>query len=250
MGKIVTKRLLILMATWVLASNSQAQNLWGAEALVGQAEGQFDGDFVQTGDVNSLATDSWTALSVFDTGGDRTPGEAYWTRNLQGYSQGAYWGGTTPINSPSQANGVALFDSDFLDNNGVQNAFGTGSSPSGHKGELISPRIDLTGNTDARIGVKFYAYYRDFLIPELSFSVSTDDGTTWTTVVDLLAELPAMTEDFILQDLPTDTLAGISNLTAVRIKFTFDGDYYFAIVDDVTIYISDLIYTNGFETIN
>lgn len=238
----------VVLVLSVFGGHVQAQNLWGAEAVTGQGEGQFDAEFIQTGDPNSLDIEGWTALSVYDSGGGVMPGNAYWTRNLAGYSQGAYWSGTTPVNSPSQANGVALFDSDFLDNGGVAGNFGLGTSPSVHKGELISPVFDLTGNTDKRILLKFYSFYRDFQIDSLSIAFSTDNGFSWGPEVDYRPYQSSLIEGFVYVPFPDDTLTGVADLTQVRFKFVFDGDYYFALVDDVTVFINDTIFENGFES--
>ena len=119
---------------------------------------------------------------IYESGGAVTPGNALWVRNLTGHSAGAYWSGTTPHGSASQANGSALFDSDFLDNNGIPGAFGTGSSPSSHKSELISPPIDLTGYTNQALIVKFFTFYRSFQISNLGVSLSVDGGVTYSNV--------------------------------------------------------------------
>jgi hypothetical protein len=217
-----------------VSQTPMAQSFWGAGSGVGVSDGEFANPFVNAGTfVSGDNPTSWTALSVNDNAGAVTPGNAYWVRSLLGYSQGGYWNGTTSIASPSSANGVALFDSDFMDNGGVPNAFGSGSSPSAHKGELISPRIDLTGYTDLPVSVEFYSYYRNFQIGELSVSLSVDDGTTWTTI-DYRNFQDDLIEGFVSVNFP-DVTAGVANLTQCRMKFTFDGDYYFAMVDDVSL---------------
>lgn len=209
--------------------------LWGAGAAVGAAEGEFSNPFVQaTSYTSGDNPTSWTALSVFESGGSVTPGNAYWTRTLTGTSAGAYSNGTLIVSSPSQANGAALFDSDFMDNGGTQGAFGTGSSPSSHKGELISPRIDLTGYTDTALAVSFHTVYRNFIITELSISFSIDDGLTWSSTVDYRQFIADQMAGQVNVNFPNVT-AGVANLTQCRIKLTFDGDYYFAVVDDISI---------------
>jgi len=231
-----TKRSNVDKPTLSKSYNNKSSNtkLWGAGANIGDADGKFSNNFTQA---NSFTAgdniNSWTALSINQNGGSTTPGSAYWVRNLTGYSAGAYWSGTTPIASPSQPDGVALFDSDFLDNGGTAGAFGTGTSPSAHRGELISPRIDLTGYTDTAVAINFYSLYRNFQINELSVSLSADDGTTWTSV-DFTSLQSSMTEGDVSVIFPNFT-AGVANLSQVRIRFTFDGDYYFAIVDDVVL---------------
>lgn len=200
------------------SSQNKSSLIWGAGSLGGTAPiGEFSTAFNTAG--------SWTATSYYDANG--APGNAFWTRSTLGYSQGAYWGGTTPINSPSAANGVAIFDSDFMDNGGVQGNFGLGSSPSAHSGLLLSPAIDLTGYTDSALTLKFYTFRSDFSVTEFSVGFSTDGGATYSTtsIPNLISN---STEGFVEITLPNAT-AGVVNLTDCRIRFVFDGDYYFAI---------------------
>lgn len=231
-----------LLSTFVLAFSMIAgtanAQIWGVGSGVGVADAEFANPFV---DATSFAAGNnptaWTALSVNENAGAVTPGAAFWTRSLLGRSQGAYWGGTTPIPTPSQPNGVAIFDSDFLDNAGTQGAFGTGTSPSPHRGELISPRIDLTGQTNIPLSVKFFTLYREFDIASLSVAMSTDDGATWSTPVDYRPLIADMTQGFANVLFATAT-QGVANLSQCRIKFIFDGDYYFALIDDVSIEVA------------
>jgi hypothetical protein len=227
------KKLLLSSFILFLGLNSYSQNLWGANSAQGVAAGEFQNSFISSTSAGSYSPTSWTALTIFDA--NSSPGAAYWNRNLAGTSLGAYSTGLPVVSSPSQPNGIAIFDSDFLDNGGAIGCFGCGISRSPHKGELISPRIDLTGYTNSYIDVSFYSYYRDFNINELSVSFSTDDGTTWGTAIDYRTLQADLIEGMITVQLPNSTLTGVSNLTQCRIKFTFDGDYYFAIIDDITL---------------
>lgn len=210
---------------------------WGAAANIGTSEGQFATPFVQSTTASNYDPNAWTALSVNENGGAVTPGAAFWTRNLTGFSAGAYWGNTVPVSSPSQANGVAIFDSDFMDNGGVAGAFGTGSSPTAHRGELISPRIDLSGSINSPVMIEFYSHYRTFQVTEISVSISTDDGQTWaetidynTTLANNMSQMEWLRIDF------NNALLGVTDASQCRFRFTFDGEYYFVMVDDVTIY--------------
>lgn len=239
------KKLLLLLTT-SCAVNLNAQTVWGVGSGVDVANAQFANPFVNaTSFVAGNNPTSWTALSINQSGGSVTPGAAFWTRNTLGYTQGAYWGSTTPIATPSQPNGIAIFDSDYLDNNGVQGAFGTGTSPSAHKGELISPRIDLTGGTNRGLKISFSSYFRQFQINSLAVSFSTDDGATWTAPVDYRSLSSDLTLDVVdVND--NNVLQGVTNLTQCRLKFIFDGDYYFAIVDDVSLsFVSQYDFTIG-----
>ena len=199
--------------------------IWGAESSVGVAHGKFANDFINaSGFAVGANPNDWTALSGTD---------AYWTRSTTGESQGAFWSSRTPLASPSQTNGVALFDSDFLDNNGNPDALGSGISPGPHRGELISPRIDLTGYSNKPIAVKVYMRYREFDIDELSISMSNNDAASWTTI-DVRNEILSEDEGFIL--IPFHQITnGVSDMSTFRIKITFDGYYYFAMADDISI---------------
>jgi len=230
--------LLYLFIIISYANALQAQTkIWGAGATTGVAAGEFQNIFVETTLIGSCAPNAWTALSIYDTD-TIFPGNAYWTRSTLGYSQGAYWPGTTPVSSPSQSNGIAIFDSDFLDiGMGLGPFVSVGSSPSRHKGELISPRIDLSGYTDSSLMVQFFSFYREYDIDELSISMSLDDGITWSTSIDYRSLQDDLKQGFVRAYFPNFT-AGTSNLSNCRIRFVFEGAFYFAILDDVSIQIA------------
>ncbi|MCH2023679.1 MAG: T9SS type A sorting domain-containing protein [Saprospiraceae bacterium] len=237
----------VVICLFVAGTTNAQTKVWGVGSATGVADAEFSSAFTQTGTAASYGATVWTALSVSQddgtgTGNTITPGNAYWTRSLTGLSQGAY-AGSTPASSASMSNGIAIFDSDFMDNGGVQGAFGTGTSPSDHIGELISPRIDLTGYTDSALVVQFYLFWRNFY-SDLTLSVSTDDGLTWPHTVDLDVLLPCNTNDppseGMVRALFTNATAGVTNLTQCRIKFGFDGGYYYAMLDDITIEVAPL----------
>lgn len=247
------KQIYITIVTLLFLSITtlNAQNFWGVEASIDVANAEFQNAFIESGTASNYSISSWTALSINDNGGTVTPGAAFWTRNLTGYSQGAYQSATTPVSSPSQSNGVAIFDSDFLDNAGIAGNFNGGTSPSSHKGELISPRIDLTGATNIPLAVKFFSHFRDFNGSTMSISLSTDDGITWSTEIDYKQLSSNLTEEFVVAPLANDATNGVTNLTQCRIKFIFDGNYYFSIIDDVSIGSLSTLSTNDVElTIN
>lgn len=234
----LTRILASFVALFMLGATADAQvKVWGVGAATGASDGEFANAFVQAGTfAPGDNITAWTALSVNDGGGTNIPGAAYWTRSTLGYSQGAYWSGTTSVNSPSAANGVAIFDSDFLDNGGTPGAFGLGTSPSPHRGELISPRIDLTGYANTAIIAEFFTYYRDFNGSNMTVGLSIDDGVTWTDL-DFKSSVANLTQGNARILFPSVT-AGATNLTQCRLRFTFDGDYYFLIVDDVSLEVA------------
>lgn len=194
------------------------------------------------------SANAWTATSPYHgnvTGcAQVTPGAAFWTRSTTGRSFGNFWNNRPAINSPSMTDGVALFDSDFLDNGGTA-TFNSGTAPTGyncggtvpgHKGVLTSPTFDLSGYTDSTLVARFYLYYRPFTIRELSISISTDNGATWDDFS--ITQGVAANADFAPAwvEVPLfGALTGVTNLTQCKIKFTFDGYYYFAMVDDLSL---------------
>lgn len=223
----------------LLSFQTYSQNIWGLGATQGTSPAQFQNNFIETGATIGFTYTEWHALSVYDTGNTNTPGTAYWKRSTIGYSQGTNNTNTTPINSPSQANGVAIFDSDYLGSNG---------SPSIHKGELISPLLDLTGNTNVPIGIRFYSSYSASQINELSVSFSNDGGFSWLPANDYRNLQTNNTEGFVEFPFPLNATSGLSNLSQCRIKFTFEGENFFAMVDDITILQASALSSTDFTT--
>jgi len=227
---------LVFTNLYSIGVNAQTK-IWGAGASAGSADGEFQNVFTQTGTAGAYSATTWTALSVNENDGAVTPGNAYWTRSLLGYSQGFFAApaGQTPppMPSPSQTNGVAIFDSGFMDNNGTS-AQGTGTSPAGHRGELISPRVDLTGYINTPLVVQFFSQYRDFQVNELSVSMSTDDGLTWSAASNYRILQGASSPGMVRVMMPNIT-SGVANLSQCRVRFVFDNNYYYAMIDDVTI---------------
>lgn len=228
---------LILASLYSIDINAQTK-IWGVGTTVGVADAEFQNAFIQD-TIGPYDPASWTAISVYESFGNVTPGNAFWERSLLGYSRDFYsnppYAATTVLPSPSQANGIAIFDSGYMDNDSTA-SIGVGTSPAGHRGELISPRIDLSGYTDSALVIKFFSLFNPNTpanTNEVSVGLSTDDGVTWTSL-DYREMQQAETADFIAVPMPNVT-TGVSNLTQCRIRFVFDSYYYYAMVDDITI---------------
>ncbi len=189
--------------------------IWGGP---GDANGEFDGglnDWTTTG--FSKIDDDLEALWKWEADGDA--------------AEGNFYTGLPPIASPSVANGAAVFDSDFLDNNGMDNNFGNGPAPGPQYSELISPTIDLTNHTD--VALSFFSFYRNFNT-DVYVSFSNDDGASWSENIELFARtggnelIQPDTESLIYLD-------GSGGTDQFKFKFIWDGNYYFWIIDDVAI---------------
>ncbi|MCB0667379.1 MAG: T9SS type A sorting domain-containing protein [Saprospiraceae bacterium] len=197
--------------------------------------------------------EGWTSTGLSDT-------DAVWVWAPNGDAgTGAFNNGQTPIASES-GGGALLFDSDGLDNGGDDANQGGGPAPSPQMGEVVSPSLDFTGQD--QVILAFNQYYRyfaksadDFTTPASSVEVSNDGGTTWTSYLvneDISPNQATRPNDIVALDI--SEVAG--NQADVLVKFVWDGDYYFWLIDDVKLFDSrgvDLVvldFTNidNFET--
>jgi hypothetical protein len=148
-----------------------------------------------------------------------------------------------PILSPTAANGFMIFDSNWWDNPNLPCAdenIGTGPAPGPHFTTLTSPVIDLTAY--GSVALQFNQYLKT-LEATARVEVSTDGFTWWPVYTN-----PAIPNPTPLNDVH---VIQISNYVAfqpsVRIRFVFDGLYYFWQLDDVKIvdtYSNDLELTS------
>ena len=175
--------------------------------------------------------DGWTSVGV------STP-EAVWEWENEPVTRGLISGGLT-IESESGGGGVK-FDSDFLDNAGIEGNFGMGDAPAPHRGELISPSLDFSANSVVKMSyIQSYGYFQGPgeapFDPASRIEVSNDGGATWTVF-------------FVNEDICTNSITDegvtevidISSVAAgeadVQVKFVFDGNYYYWMLDDVKFY--------------
>ena len=159
---------------------------------------------------------------------------AVWTWTADGaMSNGAFWGARDPIESPSAANGAAGFNSDFLDNDGNSMNIGGGVAPAPQASELISPTMDCTG--ESAVFLEFYQYFREFNTDALSVGVSSDNGMTWDTLIPINENIPTNQELSGENHQIFDISPWAANNPNVKIKFVWEGEYYFWIVDDVSL---------------
>ncbi|NOT38053.1 MAG: T9SS type A sorting domain-containing protein [Saprospiraceae bacterium] len=174
---------------------------------------------------------AWTTIGIFSSKPEATV-NAIWSHTADGKSKGAYSDLAGAINSPSKADGAAIFDSDFLDNGGVEGNEGLGIAPSPHSGALISPEINC-GNA-ATVSVSFYQYYQNYL-SSCTLEVSSDNGTTWTSYP-INENVKPGTGTLRGNRQVIDISNSAANKSKVIIRFVFSGDYYFWIIDDVALY--------------
>lgn len=137
-----------------------------------------------------------------------------------------------PIQSETADNGFIIFDSNYWDDNiGPCGSFGQGPAPGPHVATLTTPSVDLSGYE--RIGLSFNQYCKNYQAEQkIKYSI---DGGPW--------------EDLWVNDVPensgeseknrfdrfnvSDALAGNSD---VRLQISFDGNYYFWMLDDFVLF--------------
>ncbi len=155
----------------------------------------------------------------------------------------AFWpsGGQSrpPIQSPSAANGAAMFNSDAYDSGGDPDGnIGDGPLPGPHTDTLTSPIIDCSNY--ANVSLSFYQYVRTFTGDNTLVQVSGDGGQTWTDFpVNFRRhsnEVTATSGNSIStawKMLDISEIAG--NSPEVQVRFIWDGIYFFWLIDDVQI---------------
>lgn len=167
----------------------------------------------------------WTSAGI-------SSGNPVWTHAPNGDgSKGAFAGSIGAIASPTGSTGAVSFDSDFYDNGGDPAKQGAGPIPAPHISELISPTIDLSNTQGATL--EFYQHYVNFSASTF-IAYSKDDGATWSA--------PLNVNDDIFSGIQTQNpskkvipLFYDGGTTKFKVKFIFDGDYYYWTIDDVKI---------------
>ncbi len=150
-----------------------------------------------------------------------------WAYKANASSNGSFRSGT--ISSPTAFNGAMVFDADSTNTPG-------GVAPPGPpypvlEGELISPTINLS--TATATSVKFFQSYAP-LNGNAFLAWSIDDGASWSPNIEISENL----EPNALSPIPDEQRIFIPQLAGeplVRIKFIFNGDFYYWIVDDIQI---------------
>lgn len=155
-------------------------------------------------------------------------------------SQGFYAGNSGPIQSTSRSNGFIIYDSDYYANLGYYPPFGNPYWNPPHYATLTTDTIDLTNETE--VDLVFSQYYRRFRGPGGSqqftatyVDLSTDGGQTFPHSIMLNQHVP------VNQTTPPNARERINishivaNQSMVKLRFRFDGEYYFWMIDDIQL---------------
>ncbi len=149
------------------------------------------------------------------------------------------------IASTTSANGYVIFDSNYWDNNlnpcTVEN-FGTGQAPGPHLSYLTTSSIDLTGF--ANVALEFEQYIRYYL-GNTRVEISIANGP-WEVIYTKILDQGITTQNTQTVRMPLPATAG--NQSNVKLRFVYDGLYYFWQLDDVRLvqgYANDLLIENS-----
>jgi len=214
-----------------LQSANQAEtSIWSEDFANGIPSTWINAGFNATG--NPYSTVFWEYR-----GPNTTPG-------VTTGSRGSAAGSQLPIASATAANGFIIFDSDYLDDNGISgnNGMGTGAAP--HLGALTTPAIDLTGAT--YVELKMTCYYRYFEGRAL-VAFSTDGGSTWPDTIAIFPNIGVNNSTATNALVQANVSNYIGNQSNVKLRFLFDGTYddpgasgagrgnYFWMIDDLEL---------------
>ena len=149
------------------------------------------------------------------------------------------------IASTTSANGFIIFDSNYWDNNlnpcTVDN-FGSGQAPGPHLSYLTTSSINLTGF--ANVVLEFEQYIRYYL-GNTRVEISIANGP-WEILYTNTLDQGITTENTQTVRMPFPAAAG--NQSNVKLRFVYDGLYYFWQLDDLRIvqgFANDLLIENS-----
>jgi hypothetical protein len=161
-----------------------------------------------------------------------------WVHNPEGVVRnGAYTGGPKVVGSETYCNGVAEFNSDYLDNRGMTNPDGTpmagiGDCPSVCTAYLLSPNITFA-NPIGGLTIEYSQSLRQFQ-SQYYIMVSRDGGATFSDTLRVNAEYPVNSNHN--SERKRVAFLGFEGATQVRFKFECVGNYYYWAIDDVVVY--------------
>jgi hypothetical protein len=166
-------------------------------------------------------------------------------------SRGAFSGAQAPITSPSATNGFVIFDSDFLDNNGIVGNDGNGVAPTPHVGDMTTDTIDFSGYPNIQLTIHSYARY--FAGRQL-VAFSSDGGVTWGDTVQLNTGIAVNASTGTDEVSVVNISNAVGNSQYAMMKFIYDGSfnepganglgYYYWMIDDISV---DILPNHAFK---
>jgi Secretion system C-terminal sorting domain len=240
-----------IMAAFVLSVTAMnAQIIWPNDSISRRASQFVDAStirYVKKDTVlnASLATfKNWVTIGIASATATKADSAVFmWTADGAARN-GSYWSAANDARIVSadttRGFGAAVFASDFLDSRGLAQD-GVGQAPSPHTGELWSPIFDATGFDN--LTLIFQQTNRHFqssttidCFQSTAVSWSEDGGVTWKPLICLEENEGYGLYDRLPRNTPTAVkLVGSKGTSKFRIKFHFDGEYYYWLLDDVRV---------------
>ncbi|MGB1031274.1 MAG: hypothetical protein ACPGWM_01605, partial [Flavobacteriales bacterium] len=201
------------------------------------ASAQVYGDPVITQDFEFGIPESWenqslTGISFWEYRGPMTE------PSIETCSRGACGTQSVPIQSETLDNGFVIFDSNYWDDpsDACGSNIGGGLDPGPHLNSLITEPFDLS--TYSSLVLTFQQQYKHFNTigqeTTSTVSVSTDGGESYTLLVDNSLSNVSTSPNVEWVSVALNEFVGFND---VRFKFTFDGFYYWWLIDDFTLFI-------------
>lgn len=185
----------------------------------------------------------WTTQSI-ECGGQSSD-EAQWMWIDDGVIDQGYYVNYGLMNSRTADSGIVILNSDFLDNNGLEDNIGGGDCPAPQIAELTSPMLDFSDEDSVYLSFnqlyyRFVGYYNNLINDRdetATYLLTSNDGGASFDTLALNEDVNTFraTQNYdaeITLDL-SDNLAGHSE---VVVKFFWKGDYYLWAIDDVRFY--------------
>jgi hypothetical protein len=155
-------------------------------------------------------------------------------------SRGGYAGSQLPILSTTQSNGFVIFDSDYRNNGGLATDACQTSTCGLHYATLTTPSINLSGHS--QVDLNFAQYYRRFKGTNNDWSngptyidFSVNNGLTWFGGLPINDHIGGNVSTSRSNQVSIPIGAYVGGYSNVRIRFRFEGLFYFWMLDDISL---------------
>lgn len=185
----------------------------------------------------------WTSQSI-ECGGQPSD-EAQWMWIDDGVIDQGYYVNYGLMNSRTPDSGIVILNSDFLDNNGLEDNIGGGDCPAPQIAEFTSPMLDFSDEDSVYLSFnqlyyRFVGYYNNMVNYRDSTAtfilISNDGGASFDSLAlneDLHTFRATQSTD---AEMTLDLSEKAAGHSEVVVKFLWKGDYYLWAIDDVRFY--------------
>lgn len=187
--------------------------------------------------------EGWTSQSI-ECGGEPSD-EAQWMWIDDGIIDQGYFVNYGLMNSRTAETGIVILNSDFLDNNGLEDNVGGGDCPAPQIAELTSPVLDFSEEDSVYLSFnqlyyRFLGYYSATVGDESETAtfilVSNDGGVEFDTIaINEEVNTFRATQNYHAE-MTLDLSEYAAGHSEVIVKFFWKGDYYLWAIDDVRFY--------------